>query len=148
MIDSRRKAVIHVARAQLALSDEDYRALLQRVAGVSSSRELDGAGFNRVMSALERLGFRNVRGRPQTAERPGMATPAQIGRIRALFKGYTGVDDDLQLGRWLQKRFHASHPNFLPGWRAGKVIALLTKMNESPHAKRPVGKRSREPQTA
>jgi len=145
-ISRQRKSLIHVAKSQLAMRDEDYRALLKRVAGVASSVDLDDAGFTAVMAELERLGFRNTRGRPQLSHRDGMATPAQIGKIRALFKGYTGEDDDLRLSRWIEKKFHVSHVNFLPGERAGKVIAILTRMNAHPNAKRPVGKKDREPQ--
>lgn len=147
-ISNERKAVIHVARAQLAMSDADYRALLERVAGVASSVDLDNPGFTAVMAEFEKLGFRNTMGRPQPAHRDGMATPAQLGKIKSLWKGYTGEDDDARLSRWLEKKFHVSHVNFLPGWRAGKVIAVLTKMNEHPKAKHPVGKRRREPQPA
>jgi len=146
-ISNAQKSVIHVARHQLQMADGDYRALLQRVAGVSSSVDLDDAGFTAVMAEFERLGFRNTKGRAQPAHRDGMATPAQIGKIRALFKGYVGVDDDLRLARWLEKKFHVSHVNFLPGDRAGKVIAVLTKMNQHPNAKHPVGRKEREPQT-
>ena len=147
MISNQRKAVIHVARGQLAMSDEDYRALLRGVAGVASSVDLDETGFAAVMAEFERLGFRNTKGRAQPAHRDGMATPAQIGKIRALWKGYTGEDDDLRLARWLEKKFHVSHVNFLPGDRAGKVIGVLAKMNQHPNAKHPVGRKEREPQT-
>jgi phage gp16-like protein len=127
-LSKQRKAVIHVAKAQLHMADEDYRAMLARVAGVRSSNELDDAGFERVMSELERLGFRTVK-RPSQAERPeGMATAQQIGRIRGLWKAYSTADDDLALGRWLEKHFHTSNVRFLESWRAGKAISVLEKM--------------------
>ena len=34
------KRIIHVAKAKLGLSDDDYRAALVRIAGVTSSNEL------------------------------------------------------------------------------------------------------------
>ena len=40
MISKRKLAQIHVAKAQLGLSDDDYRAILARTAGVSSAKEL------------------------------------------------------------------------------------------------------------
>ncbi len=143
-IPSARKALIHVAKHQLQMADEDYRALLHRAAGVSSSVELDEAGFEKVMTEFERMGFRSTKGRAQKGRREGMATPAQIGKIHSLWKGYTGMDDDLKLGHWLEKHFHVSHVRFLGSWPAGKAIAILTKMNAHPNAKHPIGKKRHE----
>lgn len=134
-IPKSKTAVIHVAKGQLHMAEEDYRALLQRVAGVTSSTKLDVVGFTAVMAEFERLGFRNTKGRAQTAPREGMATAAQIGKIRALWKAFTGVDDDLSLGRWLEKHSHVSHVRFLEHWRAGKAIAILIKMKAHKEAK-------------
>ena len=128
MITSKQKALIHVAKAQLGMEDEDYRAMLARVAGVASSAQLDAAGFERVTAELERLGFRNPRSRLQGASREGMATPAQLGRIRSLWKAYSGRDDELALGHWLEKHFHVSNLRFLEDWRASKAVAVLERM--------------------
>ena len=59
-IDNRTKAALHVAKARLALSDESYRDVMERVAGVRSSRDLDAQGARRVMAEFERLGFVNA----------------------------------------------------------------------------------------
>jgi len=135
-ISKQRKALIHVAKSQLRMADEDYRALLLRVAHVRSSADLEEPGFEAVMAEFERLGFRNVSSRMQIARREGMATPAQIGKVLALWKRYSGQDDDLQMGRWLEKHFHVSHPRFLDARRAGKTIAVLEKMAEWARSKR------------
>jgi hypothetical protein len=135
-ISKERKAVIHVAKAQLAMRDEDYRALLRRVAGVPSSAELDDVRFDQVMAEFERLGFRSIKSSTLGTRREGMATPAQIGRIRALWKEYSGNDDDLRLGRWLEKFQHTNNVRFLEAWRAGKVIAILEKMAQGTRARR------------
>lgn len=147
-ISNEKKSVLHVAKSQMQMVDADYRALLQRAAGVSSSVDLDEAGFTAVMAEFERMGFRSSKGSAQKERREGMATPAQIGKIRALWKGYIGIDDERALGHWLEKHFHISHVRFLEDWRAGKAIAILKKMNEHPNAKLPVGRKRREPQPA
>lgn len=147
-ISNDKKAVIHVAKAQLRMADEDYRALLMRAAGVHSSAELDETGFTAVLAELERLGFRSTKGRAQQARREGMATPAQVGKIRALWEAYTGKDNELRLGRWLEKHFHVSHVRFLESWRAGKAIAILKKMSEHPNAKRQRRSKPDEAQSA
>jgi hypothetical protein len=57
-----RLAVIHVAKKQLGLDDEAYRAVLSG-AGVYSARDITaGAQFNTVMGAFAAPGFKS-RGR-------------------------------------------------------------------------------------
>lgn len=55
-MDRRRLAVIHIIKKELGLSDGAYRDTLQTVAGVSSARDLDDAGFRRLMRHLVRSG--------------------------------------------------------------------------------------------
>lgn len=131
--------MIHVAKAQLAMTDEDYRALLARVAGVSSSADLDDPGFEAVMAEFERLGFRSAKHRAPAGQREGMATPAQVGRIRALWKAYTGDYDEPGLERWLEVHLHASSLRFLDAWRAGKAVAILEGMVAKKRAKAGTG---------
>jgi hypothetical protein len=135
-ISKERKAVIHVGKAQLAMTDADYHTLLQRVAGVGSSSELDDGTFDKVMAEFERLGFRSAKHRTPAARREGMATPAQVGKIRALWKAYGGAYDEPGLERWLEVHLHASTLKFLDAWRAGKAIAILNKMVAGKRAKR------------
>lgn len=59
MIDRRTLAAIHVAKKQLALEEDSYRDLMERIAGVRSARDLDEPGARRVMAEFERLGFVN-----------------------------------------------------------------------------------------
>lgn len=59
MIDNRKKAVIHIAKAQVGMSDEEYRDLLGSV-GVESSKDLTGKTFAQVMSRFEKLGFQTT----------------------------------------------------------------------------------------
>jgi phage gp16-like protein len=147
-ISNEKKAVIHVAKQQLHMAEEDYRTLLRQAAGVESSSDLDEAGFTTLMATFERLGFRSTKGRAQQARREGMASAAQIGKIRALWQAYTGKDNESALGHWLEKHFHVSHVRFLEGWRAGKAIAILKKMSEHPNAKRQRRGKTDEAQSA
>lgn len=79
-------AKIHIAKKQLGLTDEDYRALLQGYGGASSSSELDHAGRQRVLAYLQGIGFK-----PKAsliAKRPARPTPSAdvlplVRRIRA-----------------------------------------------------------------
>ena len=49
---------IHIAKGQLGMDDDSYRALLRRVAGVESSKDLNSRQAGRLMVELERLGFK------------------------------------------------------------------------------------------
>ncbi|MDO9625162.1 MAG: regulatory protein GemA [Pseudomonas sp.] len=51
-------AKIHVAKAQLGLDDETYRALLARIAGVRSAKDLNTRQIGAVLAEFERLGFK------------------------------------------------------------------------------------------
>lgn len=64
------KQKIQIARRQLQLDDEGYRAMLKRTVGVESSKDLTPAQVGRVLAELERLGFK-----PKPAVKQGRATP-------------------------------------------------------------------------
>ncbi len=62
---------IHTLKSKLGMSDQDYRALLQRVAGVQSSKQLTEAQDRAVMDALEAMDT-NRRPRPSTRAKDPM----------------------------------------------------------------------------
>ncbi|UXZ55806.1 regulatory protein GemA [Halomonas sp. 7T] len=70
MISKGKLAQIHIAKAQLGLSDEDYRAILARTAGVSSAKELTNRTIGGVMFEFRRLGFE-----PKPAKKAGRKAP-------------------------------------------------------------------------
>ena len=91
-------ALIHVAKKQLALPDEDYRSLLQLHGGVNSAKFLTMDGFERVMKRMEQLGFSSIRvgnGYKQTvycaadtrlSDPEALKTPAQEDRLTHYFE--------------------------------------------------------------
>ena len=56
MLNNKQKAIIHVAKAKVGMSDEDYRAMLASY-GAGSSSELTYADFLSVMRRFRKLGF-------------------------------------------------------------------------------------------
>lgn len=52
---SKHIATIKILQKQAGLGDSQYRALLSRVAGVTSSKDLDAKGAKAVMAALRRM---------------------------------------------------------------------------------------------
>ena len=122
-------SVIHVAKSRLGLDEGTYRELLRNVAGVESSRDLDDAGFDLVMAHFERLGFKSDFGRRNMGNRIGMASPAQVEKLRGLWSDYTtGEGTDASLGHWLHRQFKVSALRFLTTGQAHKAIGALSVM--------------------
>lgn len=127
-IDRDKLSLIHVAKAALHLDDGAYRALLQRSAGVASSKDLDEAGFIGVMAEFKRLGFESTAARERRQEpdrEAGHATQAQRSKIQKMWNEYKGRKDYAGLRRWLDRKFGVSDLRFLSVETAGKVIAAL-----------------------
>ncbi|WP_046079660.1 gp16 family protein [Halomonas sp. HG01] len=66
MISKNKLAQIHIARQQLGLSDDEYRAILARTVGVSSAKELTDSNVGRVLHEFKRLGWK-----PKAPKRAG-----------------------------------------------------------------------------
>lgn len=128
-ITSKHLALVHVAKARLGLSDEEYRRILRTVAGVETSRDLDEYAFDLLMLHFQRLGFSSDFGRRNLGNRAGMASPAQVEKLRRLWSGFTaGEGNDASLGKWLDRQFKASALRFLTTGQAHKAIGALSVM--------------------
>lgn len=137
-LPSRKIAVIHVAKRQLALEDDAYRDLLQRVAGVTSSANLNEDGFRAVLAELEAAGFRSEFGKRHLGNRRhwSMASPAQLALLNALWTEYTDCKGtERSLGKWLDRQGWASALRFLSAGDAQKAIGALRRMQEHKAAK-------------
>lgn len=49
IMDRNKLAVIHIVKKELGLSDEEYRDILEKYAGVRSAKDLDAKGFRKLM---------------------------------------------------------------------------------------------------
>lgn len=131
MITKAQISLIHVAKARLGLSDEDYRAALLNHGGVASSRALTAAGFDALMRHFAACGFQSDAVARAFGQRAGMASPAQVRRIRAEWATFTsGEGTDATLGKWLDGRFKVSALRFLTMAQATKAIGALVSMNQ------------------
>ena len=131
MATRKQLALLHVARRDLALTDDDWRGILRETAGVASSRDLDAGGVDSVLRHLETLGFTPdlaPRGKDY-GWRAGMASPKQVALIRALWHQYTeGQGDDRSLGKWLHRTIKVSDIKFVTYRDAGRAITALLTM--------------------
>ena len=88
MATPREIKLIKTAQGALGLDDATYRAMLQRVAGVSTCKSLSPLGVARVLRELNRLGFA-VEQKPFVAARANVppSRDAMMKKIRALLAG-------------------------------------------------------------
>lgn len=113
-------AKIHIARKELALDDDAYRGLLQRVAGVASARDLSDRQADSVIAELKRLGWK-----------PKVSTgaPAQRADLRKLYALWgalhSGPLDRDALRSWVATRFKVSAPEFLKPAQIREAIEQL-----------------------
>jgi phage gp16-like protein len=81
-IRDREIRLIHVAKRELELDDETYRAMLWSIARVKSSKELDFTGRKKVLDHLKARGFKV---RSKAAPSLPLAQDAESRKIRALW---------------------------------------------------------------
>ena len=131
-IDRKKIALVQVAKQQLGLDDDSYRDVLSRLAGVSSSKDLDEAGFKIVMDHFSACGFVSTSKKRNFGDaRPGMASASQVAKIRKQWSEFTGgAGTDATLGKWLEGRFKVSSVRFITAELAPKAITALRNMNE------------------
>jgi len=131
--DARRRelALIHIAKAQLGLDDETYRAMLWTAGRVHSSGDLSAEGRRAVLDHLRSRGFKPVHKRAAKAATTRDAKPAvpadrqaQLDKIEALLA---------DAGRpWayveaMAKRMcHVDALRFCTSEQLGKLIAALS----------------------
>jgi phage gp16-like protein len=128
MLDKSKLALLAVAKKQLVLSEEDYRAILENVGGSRSAKGLDDLGFGAVMDRMRELGFTSTARQRSYGERPGFATPGQVQKIRALFRRWADDPSDANLNSFLEHKFGVSALRFLPAAKVSGVVAALTAM--------------------
>lgn len=72
---------IHIAKKDLALDDDTYRALLTRVTGMSSAKVLNPLQVAAVLREFERLGWKPKQGRAKP--KPAADRAKLVGKIEA-----------------------------------------------------------------
>jgi hypothetical protein len=129
------KAILHVAKAKIGWDDDTYRQVLVRIAGVTTSKDLDQPGFEAIMGFADWCGFRPMgKGAPRYGNRPGMATYAQLELIREMWRELHEQRecDDAALGGWLLKYHKVHSMRFLTMDGARKAITALKAWKARP----------------
>ncbi len=138
--ESRRIKKIHTLKNVLGLSDEEYRLTLYHNFRIDSSKLLTQSQQEELIRGLEseavqRGVWEKFAGKSRfenLADRPGMASPAQLRKIEAMWKDYAGAKDDKArtkgLRTFLLGHFQVSDLRFLEADKVKKVIAALDAM--------------------
>lgn len=137
MISNPQIKLLHVAKGKLRIDDDTYRQVLVRIAGVTTSKDLDREGFEAVMGFFEHLGFKPIDNTaPRYGERPGMASFAQIELIRDLWREIhrDRACDDEALAGWLRKYQKVDSLRCLTADGARKVITAFKAWKARPKA--------------
>lgn len=125
MISKAKKAVIHVAKTQTGMTEEEYRDMLAGV-GASSSTELTDATFDKVMSRFEQMGFRTT-SKPRRRPRKSAGLPLGKREIMAKMEAIL-LDMDLPWGYVdgiAKKRFGVDTVQWLEAEDLHKVLKMM-----------------------
>ena len=118
MLNHRKLAVIHITRNELGLSEAEYRDTLEKVTGVRSSRELDEAGFTKLMRYF-------VRSRHYRQSAHAMTFRQRL-YIRHLVEDLGW--DAAHFGNFLKKYYHVDIVEKLHKEEASKLIESLKQI--------------------
>lgn len=136
----RELAAIHViARRKMRLDEATYRALLQRVAGVSSSADLDRDGRHKVLDELRRLSgqgqqqMRNAVVMPDAPANVRDEIVAMVGKVGALL---TESGKSWNYAHGIAKRmFKVQRVEWLRADQLHKLVAALSYSQRRAKAK-------------
>lgn len=124
MIDRAILAKIHVAKKQLAMEDDAYRAMLQSVAGVRSAKDLTVTQAEKVLAHLRKCGFTPAPkfGRRPTPPRDRQALVSKIEALLAEAKRPWSYADALA-----KHMFGIEKIDWCDGDQLWRVVAALQK---------------------
>lgn len=120
-------AKVQIARRQLALSDDDYRAILARVTGKTSSKGLPDGALEAVLGEFRRLGWQ-----PKEGMRSGFGKP-HVRKIYALWReaGVVGAVENASkeaLRAFVVRQTGRAAAEFCSPGEAAKVTEALKAM--------------------
>jgi hypothetical protein len=119
-LDRKKLALIHIVKKELGLSEQDYRCILRRAAGVETARDLDEAGFRRLMRFF-------VRSDHFRANAYGMTLKQKL-YIKSLAGGLAW--DPAHLKNFIRKYYRKDGIEGLDRKEASKLIESLKAIRE------------------
>lgn len=123
-------AQIHIARAQLGIDEDTYRAILWTVARVRSAKDLDWTGRKALLEHFRAKGWKPKPPAKAKAEKP--VPHGQDGLVRALWSdlhaaGKVRDPSDAALGSWLKRNRWPERAEWLNQKQITQAIEALKK---------------------
>lgn len=123
--------LIHVAKKDLAMADDSYRAILTQVAGLDSTAKMSVPQLDKVLQHMIDCGFK-IKGGPGKAGSRKMADDAQSKKIRALWldmhaAGIVINPSEAALASYVKRMTGKDALQFISSAQASKVIEELKK---------------------
>lgn len=120
--------LIHIAKSQVGLSDEDYRAVLESTTKKSSCSDMTVFELNEVLKAMKKLGFRVKKLETKENEIGWDTSKEQLNYIKGMWELVARDKSDRALYHFIKRITGADHPRFMGAAEAQKVILALRKM--------------------
>ena len=98
MLDNKQLGAIHIAKKEAELTDQEYRNLLQQVAGVDSAKYLSDEGYQAVMRAIRDRQYARPAGRSKCPQFPA---------VRKIWALWLGNNQGPGLRQFLPEREHS-----------------------------------------
>ncbi|MDT3707446.1 MAG: regulatory protein GemA [Thiobacillus sp.] len=126
-------AQIHIARAQLGLDEDTYRAVLWTVGRVKSAKDLDWTGRKQLLEHFKAKGWKPAPPKQAKTEKP--MKPGQDALVKALWNelhkaGKVRDGSDAALGSWLKRNHWPERPEWLNYKQINQAIEGLKKWLE------------------
>jgi phage gp16-like protein len=131
----RRLGIVHIAKVQLGLDDDAYRALLQRVTGKRSARSLSEGELGRVIDEMRSKGFTPKRSTARSDKRHVRLIFALWNELRAA--GKLREPERSALRSFVRRMTGVEDPEWLSPKQANVVIEALKawlRRKETNHA--------------
>ena len=123
-------AIIHIAKKETGLSDDNYRELLQGAAGISSSKDIKlNYQFFSVMRAFERIGFKSTSKKDYSSAFDSWGcSEAQQKYIEGLWKLVARDKSRKALSSFICRIAKIDDPRFLTVKLGQEIILALRQM--------------------
>lgn len=123
-------AQIHIARAQLGLDDDTYRAILWTVGRVRSAKDLDWTGRKALLDHFKAKGWKPAAPKQAKAAKP--VSGGQDALVKSLWNelhaaGKVRDPSDAALGSWLKRNRWPERAEWLNQKQITQAIEALKK---------------------
>ena len=120
--------LIHIAKSQIGLSDEDYRAVLESTTKKTSCSDMSLFELDEVLKAMKKLGFKVKKLETKDNEIGWDASKEQMDYIKGMWELVARDKSDRALYKFIKRITGADHPRFMRSVDSQKVIVALRKM--------------------